>query len=203
MAGWEADLYFKKRIVYAINRQHFVFDAAELLFSTHSVDSGTQFLLRYLLPAVRQPARILDLGCGYGVIGIVLARFHPQAHVTMSDKDLLAVRYSQHNAELNNVPNTTTLASIGTDDLPPGTFDLIVSNVPGHIGDAAIVRDFVLKPIERLSEGGAYWIVVVTPLVELIERTAQEHNLTYQPIAQHPQHRVYRFDKLGDQPPDQ
>ncbi len=38
MSGWEEDLYFKKRIDYAINRQRFAFDAADLLFSTYSID---------------------------------------------------------------------------------------------------------------------------------------------------------------------
>jgi 16S rRNA (guanine1207-N2)-methyltransferase len=195
MSGWEEDLYFKKRIDYALNRQRFAFDAAELLFSTYSIDTGTQFLLRYMLAGIDNPGSILDLGCGYGVIGIVLARFYPAAHVVMVDKDLLAIRYTQHNAELNRVENTETFPSIGTADVQGRTFDLIASNVPGHIGDNAIERDFLLKPLDVLDRGGVYWFVVVTPLVELIERVAQHYALSLQEIAKRPQHRVYTILK--------
>jgi 16S rRNA (guanine1207-N2)-methyltransferase len=195
MKGWEEDLYFKKRIDYAINRQRFAFDAADLLFSTYSIDSGTQFLLRYMLAGIEQPRSVLDLGCGYGVIGIVLARFYPEAQVVMVDKDLLAIRYTRHNAELNGVKDAEIFPSIGTADVQGKTFDLIASNVPGHIGDRAIEQDFLLKPLELLHSGGSYWIVVVTPLVELVEQVALQHNLSLQEIAKRSQHRVYRIDK--------
>jgi 16S rRNA (guanine1207-N2)-methyltransferase len=196
MSGWEEDLYFKKRIDYAINRQRFAFDAADLLFSTYSIDSGTQFLLRYMLAGIDQPRSVLDLGCGYGVIGIVLARFYPEAHVVMVDKDLLAIRYTRHNVGINAVHNTEIFPSIGTSDIHGKMFDLIVSNVPGHIGDLAIEQDFLLKPLDLLNTGGAYWFVVVTPLVELVERVALQHNLSLQEIAKRAQHRVYRIDKV-------
>lgn len=195
MSGWEEDLYFKKRIDYAINRQRFAFDAADLLFSTYSIDTGTQFLLRYLLAGIEQPRSVLDLGCGYGVIGIVLARFYPEAHVLMVDKDLLAIRYTRHNVDINAIGNAEVFPSIGTSDIHGKRFDLIVSNVPGHIGDQAIEQDFLLRPLDLLNDGGAYWIVVVTPLVELVERVADQHNLSLQEIAKRPQHRVYRIAK--------
>jgi 16S rRNA G1207 methylase RsmC len=144
-----------------------------------------------MLAGIDNPRSILDLGCGYGVIGIVLARFYPASHVVMVDKDLLAIRYTQHNAELNQVKNTQAFPSIGTADVQGRTFDLIASNIPGHIGDNAIERDFLLRPLEVLDHGGAYWFVVVTPLVELIERVAQRYELPLQEIAKRPQHRVY------------
>jgi len=195
MNSWEEDLYFKKHIDYAINRQRFAFDAADLLFSTYSIDSGTQFLLRYMLAGIDNPRSILDLGCGYGVIGIVLARFYPASHVVMVDKDLLAIRYTKHNAELNEVENTEVFPSIGTEGIKGRTFDLITSNVPGHIGEKAIECDFLIKPMDLLNPGGAYWFVVVTPLVELIERVANQHDLPLEEIAKRPQHRVYKIIK--------
>lgn len=195
MAGWEEDLYFKKRISYSLNRQKFQFDTAELLFSTYEIDLGTQFLLRNMLGKTPEVRSILDLGCGYGVIGIVLARFHPEAQVLLSDKDLLAVRYSEHNVALNQVPNVTVAGSVGIGDLPPQTFDLIVSNIPGHIGDAAITRDFVLDPLRILNPGGEYWSVIVTPLAELMQRIGQEYQLPLQEVAQRPGHVLYRIAK--------
>ena len=198
MAGCEEDLYFKKRISYSLNRQKFQFDTAELLFSTYEIDLGTQFLLRNMIGKLPEVRSILDLGCGYGVIGIVLAKFHPQARVLLSDKDLLAVRYSEHNVGLNQVPNVTVAGSIGIGDLPPQRFDLIVSNIPGHIGDVAITRDFVLDPLRILNPGGAYWFVIVTPLAELIQRIGLEHELPPQEVARRPGHVLYRIAKDGE-----
>ena len=111
----------------------------------------------------------------------------------MVDKDLLALRYAKHNAELNRVEHTMVMASVGVADIPSQPFDLIASNIPGHIGDTAIERDFLVKPVELLHPGGAYWFVVVTPLVELIERVAQDHRLVLHEIAKRSQHRVYKI----------
>ncbi len=191
MAKATNDAYFKKRITYTLNRHQFMFDVAELLFSSHAVDVGTQFLLRQLLALAPAPRSILDLGCGYGVIGIVLAHGYPQAQVVLSDKDLLAVEYTQRNIALNNIANASANASISIDDLPPQQYDLIVSNVPGHIGDLAIEQDFILKPVRQLAPGGRYVIVIVHPLKPLITTIAQRHQLGLDLLGDRGGHAVY------------
>ena len=60
------DLYFKKRITYSLSRQKFQFDTAELLFSTHEIDLGTQFLLRNVLD---RPERSHPLGAIFPLRG--------------------------------------------------------------------------------------------------------------------------------------
>lgn len=195
MAGWTDDVYFKKRIGYSLQRQKFQFDAAELLFSTYEVDLGTQFLLRNMVGKIPAPQSILDLGCGYGVIGIVLAKFYPAAQVLLADKDLLAVRYTEHNISLNEVTNAEVAGSIGVDDLPAQRFDLIVSNIPGHIGDDAIAQDFVLAPLSRLTPGGSYWFVIVTPLAALIHTLGQQHQLVIDQVAQRPGHVLFKIEQ--------
>lgn len=202
-AGWTDDLYFKKRLSYTLNRQQFYFDAAELLFSTFEIDIGTQFLLRNLLinpqsKLIESPRLMLDLGCGYGVIGIVLAKFYPQAQVLLSDKDLLAVRYTAHNITLNEVSNAAVVGSVGIEDLPRQPFDLILSNVPGHIGEQAIEQDFVLGPLSLLSPGGAYWLVIVTPLADLIESVARQHELPCEEVARRPGHVLFKLGKAAE-----
>jgi 16S rRNA (guanine1207-N2)-methyltransferase len=195
MQAWDYELYFKKRIAYALNKQRFQFDTAELLFSTHDIDLGTQFLLRRMLGELASPRSMLDLGCGYGVIGIVLARFFPDARVLLVDKDLLAVFFSLHNAEVNTCANVTAQGSIGVDDIPAQTFDLIVSNIPGHIGERAIEEDFIRKPVERLSPGGSYWMVVVTPLDALLQSLALPEGLALAQVATRPGHSIYTITR--------
>ena len=193
MQGWNEDVYFKKRITYVVQRHTFVFDVAELLFSSHDIDSGSQFLIRQLQKIDHTPQRMLDLGCGYGVLGIVLAQLYPEARVVLSDKDLLAVAYTEHNIALNQISNAQVYASISLDDLPPQRYDLIVSNVPGHIGDRAIEADFVLKPLAQLAVQGSYVVVVVKPLKALIETIAQDYQLRLALLGERAGHSVYQL----------
>ena len=120
------DVYFKKRLDYYCRGQSFAFDVAHTLFSSHQIDEGTDLFLRTIdVPA---PRSIIDMGCGCGVIGIVLARRFPAAQVVSIDRDLLAVRYARHNALLNEAPNVTVLGSVGFEQVPATPFDLIVAN---------------------------------------------------------------------------
>ncbi|GAB4216046.1 MAG: methyltransferase [Roseiflexaceae bacterium] len=195
MTGWSEDLYFKRRLHYTLHRQQFAFDTGELLFSTDEIDQGTQLLLRHVIDATPEARAVLDIGCGYGVIGIVLARLHPAARVVLSDKDLLAVRYTRHNIALNQIPNAEVVASIGVADVPQQPYDLILSNIPGHIGERAILADFVHGPLGLLAAGGIYWVVVVTPLAALFERLRDEQQMPIEEVARRKAHVVYRIRK--------
>lgn len=184
------DVYFKKRIPYQHREHHFVFDVAHTLFSSFEIDKGTDLLLRTL--ATPPPQHILDLGCGCGVLGVVLARLFPQATVTMADRDLLAVRYARHNCTENGVSNVLVFGSVGLDAVGPGPYDLIVSNIPAKIGETAIEHDFLLAPLQRLSPGGAFWFVVVSGLNHLIPRLGARHALNLKEIKKRSGHTVYR-----------
>jgi 16S rRNA (guanine1207-N2)-methyltransferase len=188
----EDDPYFKKQIAYSLRGQHFSFAVGHTIFSSFQVDEGSDLLLRTLEPS-REPGRILDLGCGAGVLGITLARRYPAAQVTMADVSLLAVRYARHNAALNGAVNTTVLGSVGLEAVPPGPYDLIVSNIPAKIGDLAIEQEFVLGPLAQLREGGEYWFVVVSGLNHLIPRLGPRHQLRLKEIKKRAGHTVYRL----------
>lgn len=185
------DVYFKKRISYQHQEHHFVFDVAHTLFSSFEIDKGTDLLLRTL--TTPPPQHILDLGCGCGVLGVVLARLFPQSTVTMADRDLLAVRYARHNSNQNGVSNVQVLGSMGLEAVEPGPYDLIVSNIPAKIGDAAIEQDFLLAPLQRLSPGGGFWFVVVSGLNHLIPRLGTRHALNLKEMKKRSGHTVYRL----------
>jgi len=187
------DVYFKKRIDYYCRGQSFAFDVAHTLFSSHQIDDGTDLFLRTI--DVAAPRTILDIGCGCGVIGIVLARLFADAQVYSVDRDLLEVRYTRHNAELNRTPNVTAIGSIGLESAPAQPFDLIVANVPAKIGDEAIEREFVLDPLARLGPNGDYWFVVVSGLNHLIPGIGVRHGLKLKQVKKRSGHAVYHVRK--------
>jgi 16S rRNA G1207 methylase RsmC len=185
------DVYFKKRILYTWKDQNFEFDVANTLFSSFKIDQGTDLLLRTIDVAL--PRHILDLGCGYGVMGIVLAHCFPDAQVTMVDNDLLAVRYARYNCALNNTPNTQVIGSVGLEQAPAGPYDLIVSNIPAKIGDDAIEQEFILAPLERLCPGGEFWFVVISGLNRLIPKIGTRNNLKLKEVKKRSGHTIYQL----------
>lgn len=187
------DIYYKKDITYPIAGQKFVFAVSETLFSTFEVDYGTDLLLRYMIP--NNPKTILDLGCGYGPIGIVLARKYPNAKVTMVDRDLLSVRYSNFNIQKNNISNATALGSVGMEAILNQNFDLIVSNIPAKIGDQAITQEFVLAPYQHLNPNGELWVVVISALNRLVPKIGSHNSLDVKVIKKGNGHTVYQIKK--------
>lgn len=120
--------------------QTLTFRTAAGVFSKDRLDQGTRFLLEQFKD-LQGPSHILDLGCGYGPLGIALARRFPKAQVTLVDVDLVAVRLAKSNAALNQVThNTTVLLNTELQDTLPARFDLVVSHLPLHISRDAFTR---------------------------------------------------------------
>lgn len=188
------DIYYKKTINYTLKDIDFTFDIGNTLFSTFDLDHGTDILIRAITTS--NPKTILDIGCGYGPLGIMLAKTNPQATVTMVDRDLLAVRYSNYNIEKNGVTNARSIGSLGVEEVKDQKFDLIVSNIPAKIGDEAIKQEFVLEPMSCLNPGGEYWVVVVSALNRLIPKIAREHDLHLEEIRKRNGHTVYKFKQV-------
>lgn len=187
------DPYFKKRVSLALDGERLEFEVGHTLFASHEVDAGTKLLLR-CLEVERSPGRILDLGCGYGVLGIALARRFPEAEVILADSNLLAVRYARRNATLNGATNAQVVGSVGLEDIPAGEYDLIVANVPAKIGDEAIEGEFVCGPRGRLAAGGSYWFVAVSGLNHLLKRLAGRGGVPLWQVRKRSGHTVYRTE---------
>jgi 16S rRNA G1207 methylase RsmC len=166
----DTDVYFHKNVTFRGWKQELLFRTSQSLFSAHEVDVGTRFLLRSIVEAgYPTPQKILDLGCGYGPLGLTLKSLLPESSVTLTDRDALAVDYTRQNAALNNLPGVQVYGSLGYDDVKENDFDFIVSNIPGKAGEPVIAyllgeAQFYLKP------GGMAAIVIVTPLAEIAEK---------------------------------
>jgi len=126
------------------------------LFSPRRVDPGTLAMLSCV--RFQPDDKILDLGCGYGVIGIVAARLIDPRHVFMVDSDPLAVRIAQDNIARNSVDGVTVVVSDAFDALSERDFSKILCNPPYH-SDFSIAKRFIEKGFNRLIVGGAMWLV--------------------------------------------
>jgi 16S rRNA (guanine1207-N2)-methyltransferase len=128
------------------------------VFAAGGVDTGTRLLIEAM--RVSPTARVLDLGCGVGVIGIVAAKLAERGAVTLIDSDIRATRLAQRNIEVNGVTNATVVLGDGVHDLPPKSrFDVIASNPPTHSG-REVLDDFVAGAYRLLRPRGRLYLVV-------------------------------------------
>src|SRR4051794_19496094 len=122
------------------------------VFAHRGVDSGSKLLIDAM--HVSPTARVLDLGCGYGPIGIVAAKLAVRGHAVMVDPDIRAVRLAQHNIELNKLDNAEVILGDGILDLPPKSrFEVVVSNPPTHQG-REVLDDLVAGSYKVLRPRG-------------------------------------------------
>lgn len=102
--------------------------------------------------------KVLDLGCGYGVVGILAAKLISPTNVVMSDIDDESIEISRRNAELNGIFNMKIVKSDGFKNIDDKDFTLILSNPPYH-SDFSIPKHFIEKGFNRLQIGGKMYMV--------------------------------------------
>ncbi len=141
------------------------------LFSPRRIDDGTRLLLAHA--EVRPSDRCLDLGCGYGPIGLTFARKAHEGRCTLVDKDFVAVEYSRRNAELNGLANVDCLLSNGFAQIADRRFDVIASNLPAKVG-RELLYTYLLDAWDQLNPGGRLYVVTITGLRRFIERGFRE-----------------------------
>jgi len=126
------------------------------VFGSRSVDLGTMVLLREA-PAAPSTGEILDLGCGYGPIAVVLAMRSPAARVWAVDVNERAVELARENAATAKAANLTACRP---DEVPGDIrFDAIYSNPPVRVGKAPL-HELLRSWLARLKTGGAAYLVV-------------------------------------------
>lgn len=155
------DLEFKTKLL----GQDLTFKTTWGLFSPEHIDEGTVALLNSIEGNF---SSILDIGCGYGPIGIALAKKYG-AKVHMIDKDFVAVEYANKNAKLNNVKAEVYLSN-GLSHVPKDArFDLIISNLPAKVSKEFFWILFA-EAKEHLNEGGKFVVVTIAGLEVFIKK---------------------------------
>ena len=139
-----------------INGIELVFETANTSFSPLGVDKGTLAMLSIV--DLSPSDKLLDLGCGYGVVGIYAAKLIGEQNVVMLDNDPDYVNYAKKNAGLNGVAGISVILSNGFDDLHETDFSMILCNPPYHT-DFSVPKHFIEKGFNRLMTGGKMYVV--------------------------------------------
>lgn len=163
------------------------FSAAWGLFSPKAIDAGTQLLIEHL--DIQENNICLDLGCGYGAIGITLAKCVQTATVYMVDKDFVAVDYARKNVQQNRLHNCHVLLSNGFSHLPDIQFDLIASNLPANVGKE-LLQIFLADAKQHLKPNGRLYVVTISGLRAFIKRNFLSVFGNYQKVKQRHTHTV-------------
>lgn len=167
------------------------FEAPHGLFSQDRIDDGTRLLLENL--PVAPPSSVLDLGCGYGALGLPIAARHPGASCLLVDRDVVATRAAARNAARNGLSNAQAVPGLGYRDLSgEARFDWVLCNVPARIGEVAL-HYLLLEGARRLTGDGALRVVVINDLRPAVERCAPPPAL----IAAGARHAIYELGPLA------
>ena len=142
--------------------ERFSFRTAPGVFSHLALDAGTRFFLEALLERERDALSscrsVLDLGCGYGPVGIVLASLFPHLRVVLSDVDSRAVGLARENVALNDVATRAEVyLSDGLRQLKGRVFDAMVSHFPLHLSREA-QTELLREAKGGLAPGGSLYL---------------------------------------------
>ena len=132
------------------------FETESTLFSPLEIDKGTLAMLSTV--EISKTDKVLDLGCGYGVVGIYVAKLIGEQNVVMSDIENRCIELSRRNAKLNGVGGVKIVQSDGVENITDKGFTFILSNPPYH-SDFSVPKRFIEKGFNRLELGGRFYMV--------------------------------------------
>lgn len=143
---------------FTLRNQLFRFKTDNGVFSKKEVDFGSRLLIEaFELPNVE--GSVLDVGCGYGPIGLSIAKNYPERIVHMIDVNERAIELSKANAEQNAVHNVEIYESDTLINVKEFNFAAILTNPPIRAGKKT-VHDIFEQSYEHLVTGGELWIVI-------------------------------------------
>ncbi|GGB11481.1 class I SAM-dependent methyltransferase [Macrococcus hajekii] len=159
--------YYSEEQNVASNPVHFTYTYEESklelktdsgVFSKGSIDFGSDLLVRVFLKESVGDASILDVGCGYGPIGLMVAKIHPENRVHMIDVNGRALELAQLNAQNNGISNVTIYKSDALDSVA-SSFDAVLTNPPIRAGKE-VVNKILDQSYDKLNTKGALYVVI-------------------------------------------
>lgn len=148
-----------REVVFHFRGLEFRFVTDRGVFSYKHVDRGTCLLLEAL--EVGPEEEVLDLGCGYGVVGVVVAALAPRGRVVMVDRNARAVDLARENARRHGLPHVEVLHGDLYAPVVGRRFDVIATNPPIRAG-RSVVRTIIEGAPQHLKPGGRFYLVART-----------------------------------------
>lgn len=212
-----------KTVPFKFKGSELKFDLSHALFSSFDIDVGTRLLLKTVArdPVLAASSRILDEGCGVGVIGLCAAKAFPDAEVLLRDRDSLAVAIAERNRLANRLrgigawtdPETGVeraarpaprvergLLGDGPED--GRGFDFVFSNLPAKAGAPVLAYFFDRlsgrRGLPLLVPGGRAGIVIVNPLADMASAWIAESGLAIVSSARGGMHGAFVVERVRD-----
>lgn len=184
----------KQDIVFeAVLREHrLCFHTTWGLFSPRQIDEGSRLLLQYL--TVKDSDVSLDLGCGYGSIGLTIAKSTPNGLVHLVDRDFVALELAQKNATINGITNCKIYPSNAFSAVGRIKFDTVVSNLPAKVG-RELLYIILSDARDHLKPGGQIVVVTISGLKEFIKNNFKDVFGNYEKLKQGRNYTVARAIK--------
>lgn len=166
--AWRQDICFTQMVL----DKPFTFKSTWGIFSPEKLDDGSLMLLDYV--DFKADDNSIDLGCGYGVLGMTAARECPQGEHWLIDKDFVAVEYAKLNCQHNRLSNTHVILSNGFSHVPKDkSFSLVMSNLPAKASKEQHYL-YLLDAYHAMSKGGRFYVVTINGLRDFMKRSFVE-----------------------------
>ncbi|MDB5085802.1 MAG: rRNA methyltransferase [Bacilli bacterium] len=127
------------------------------VFSKRGIDFGSQLLIKVM--DIPEDAQVLDMGCGYGPIGLTAAKLAHRGRVLLADVNERAVQLAQTNARQNAITNAEVIVSDLFESVGAADFTRILTNPPVRAGKAVVFSIFE-EAVNRLRADGELWVVI-------------------------------------------
>lgn len=150
----------EKHFCYVLKGFTFQFASDNGVFSKNMIDFGSQLLIEsYEVPTHLAQGKLLDVGCGYGPMGLSFAKAYPEMSVEMVDVNERAMDLAKRNAEANGIQNVTIHESNTYDNVHAKDYSVIISNPPIRAGKEVVHR-ILAEAYDHLVEEGQLVIVI-------------------------------------------
>lgn len=152
-------IHDEKEWTFELLNNEFKFTTDNGVFSKKTVDFGSRVLLNAFAQQEIIAGNILDVGCGYGPIGLAIAKDQPERQIDMTDVNELALELAKKNAEINKITNVSIFESAAYDNVTKTDYATIVTNPPIRAGKN-VVHDILSGAFDYLKVGGQLFAVL-------------------------------------------
>lgn len=167
-ANWRQDIHFRQDVL----GKPFDFVSTWGIFSPEKLDEGSLMLLDYI--DFKADDNSIDLGCGYGVLGMTASRECPDGQHLLIDKDFVAVEYAKINCQKNGLTNATVQLSNGFYHVDKSLkFSLVMSNLPAKASKEQHYL-YLLDAYNAMQTGGRFYVVTINGLRDFMKRSFTE-----------------------------